>query len=66
MRPFRVLVICGISVLVGCGERPSYEPSDATCAPNYLKGLPADKARQELADKCATRGVFKPSPPKAY
>lgn len=36
----------------------AYEPNTFHCQPEYLRSLPEDKAREDLAQKCKNGGSF--------
>ena len=44
----------------------AYEPNTFHCQPEYLRSLPENKAREDLAHKCMTGGSFKKSEPKTW
>ncbi|WP_455913096.1 entry exclusion lipoprotein TrbK [Pseudomonas syringae] len=46
--------------------KDDYEVNDANCTPEHLDSLPADAARQKLADACFRSGSFEKTPPKSW
>ncbi|MGF6127223.1 entry exclusion lipoprotein TrbK [Pseudomonas frederiksbergensis] len=60
------MLFAGLALADSTPGKKGYEVSDANCAPEHLKTLPDDAARQELVSKCLRRGEFKASPPKSW
>ena len=67
------LVTVLAAVLVGCSKTEAPAPyaipetNDATCAKAAIEAMPiSDELRREFGSKCARRGSYNPSSPKAW
>ncbi|MFJ4345059.1 entry exclusion lipoprotein TrbK [Pseudomonas sp. NPDC089401] len=68
MNWLRWAMLFSAALLAGCldKEEPMIEASSQTCTPQFWKTLAEGKRRDDLVERCMTRGGYKHSVPQTF